>query len=106
MPAEIEPSEVQELLEAGGGPDLLDCREPAELEICGIEGALHIPMGEVPQRLDELDREKQIVVFCHKGARSAQVAMFLEGQGFAHVKSMAGGIHQWSMEVDPDVAMY
>lgn len=104
---EISPDEVKDKLEQGDGNFiLLDCREAQELEIASIEGARHIPMGEISDRLEELDREKEIVVFCHRGQRSAQVVQFLADKGYGNVKSMSGGIGQWSMEIDPDVPMY
>ncbi|MBI5864487.1 MAG: sulfurtransferase [Planctomycetes bacterium] len=67
---------------------------------------LALRVNDVPGRLDELDREKQIIVFCHHGVRSYSVASFLKQQGFPNVLSMAGGIEAWSLEVDPAVPRY
>ncbi|GMU82930.1 MAG: hypothetical protein AMXMBFR47_28010 [Planctomycetota bacterium] len=85
---------------------LLDCREHKELVLARIEGALHIPMGDIPSRQTELDPDRPTIVFCHKGARSYKVAAFLLEQGFTDVKSMAGGIDAWSAQVDASVPRY
>jgi rhodanese-related sulfurtransferase len=87
-------------------PLLLDVREPAEFDICRIEGSQLIPMGTVPARLPELDPDADIVVICHHGARSAQVCMFLERQGFARAVNLAGGIAAWAAQVDPSMPRY
>ncbi|MEO6031357.1 MAG: rhodanese-like domain-containing protein, partial [Burkholderiaceae bacterium] len=73
-----------------------------------IDGAqtLHMPMNEVPQRLDELDATQPVVCICHHGVRSAQVAAFLERQGFEATYNLVGGIDAWSMQVDPGVPRY
>ncbi len=85
---------------------LLDCREPMEVEIASIAGAVHIPMSQIPARLEELDLDGEIIVFCHSGIRSQDVAGFLEEQGFTQVHNMLGGIDAWSHEVDPRVPRY
>ncbi len=85
---------------------LLDVREPAELQLATLPGALHIPMREVPQRFHELDRAAALVVMCHGGARSRQIAEFLLGTGFKHVFNLTGGIDAWSQGIDPQVPRY
>ncbi len=85
---------------------LLDVREDEELAICKIEGALHIPMGEIPNRVEALPRDKQLIIFCHHGMRSLNVCQFLEARGFENIVNLAGGIHAWSMEVDPNMRRY
>jgi rhodanese-related sulfurtransferase len=87
-------------------PVLLDVREPQEFAICRIEGSLHIPMNTVPARLAELDSEREMVVICHHGMRSMQVAMFLQRQGFSKVLNLAGGVAAWAAEVDPAMPRY
>ena len=87
-------------------PLLLDVREPWELEICLIEGSVAMPMGSVPARFPELDRDRETVVICHHGGRSAQVCMFLERQGFSGVINLAGGVAGWAAQVDPRMAQY
>jgi rhodanese-related sulfurtransferase len=87
-------------------PMLLDVREPWEFQLCNIAGSRHIPMGVVPARLDELERDRDIVVICHHGGRSAQVAIFLERQGFANVINLSGGVAGWAASVDPSMPQY
>lgn len=84
----------------------LDVREPAEHAIARIEGAVLVPMREVPARLGELAREAEIVVFCHHGGRSAMVVNYLRQQGFSRAINLSGGIDAWSDEVDPGVPRY
>lgn len=87
---------------------LLDCRTPEEHTIARIEGAVLIPMQEIPERLGELEpwRDKPIVVHCHHGVRSLRVMRFLREKGFSQAQSMKGGIDAWSLEVDPSVTRY
>ncbi|NMG73925.1 rhodanese-like domain-containing protein [Aromatoleum diolicum] len=87
-------------------PVLLDVREPAEFDICRIEGSQLMPMATVPARLPDLDPDAEIVVICHHGGRSAQVCMFLERQGFARVVNLAGGVAGWAAQVDPNMPRY
>jgi rhodanese-related sulfurtransferase len=84
---------------------LLDVREPAELAIAAIAGALHVPMRQVPQRLAELPRDRPVLVLCHHGGRSQVVADWLLAKGFA-AQNVAGGIDAWTDEVDPSVPKY
>ncbi len=107
MPQEIQVDQVKTQLDGGEGDFvLLDCRERAELEIASIEGATHVPMGEIPSRVDSMDRAKETIVFCHHGQRSMNVATYLEEQGFTRVRSMAGGIDAWSCTIDTSVPRY
>ena len=85
---------------------LLDVREPQELALAALEGVLHIPMQQVPARIDELDPGKPIVVMCHSGGRSRRVAQFLAANGFEQVFNLCGGIDAWSLEVDPRIPRY
>ena len=85
---------------------LLDVREDEELALCAIDGALHIPMQEVPPRIADLPRNQPLVVICHHGGRSDQVAQFLRGQGFSNVHNLAGGIDSWALMVDPKMCRY
>ncbi len=90
----------------GEKPALLDVREPWEWQLARIEGARHMPMGEVPGRVEELDKAHPTVVICHHGMRSLQVVAFLQRQGFADLHNLEGGIDAWSRQVDPGVALY
>lgn len=87
-------------------PILLDVREPWEFEKCHIDGATLIPMRTVPARMSELDDEAAVVCICHHGARSMQVAHFLEQHGFTDVTNLTGGVDSWSRLVDPSLPIY
>lgn len=103
---ELSAAACQALLASAEPPQFLDVREPWEVETAAVAGALNIPMGQVPTRLDELDRARPVIVMCHHGRRSAQVGMLLERNGFAEVINLGGGIAAWSEEVDPAVPQY
>jgi rhodanese-related sulfurtransferase len=87
-------------------PLLLDVREPWEFETCRIDAARLIPMNTIPGRFSELDEEQPVVCICHHGARSMQVAAFLERQGFTNVTNLTGGIHAWAKQVDTEMPTY
>ena len=87
-------------------PLLLDVREPWELALCAIPGATSMPMASVPLRLGELPEDQDIVVICHHGGRSMQVAMFLNSRGFEAIHNLTGGVHAWAHEVDPAMPKY
>ena len=87
-------------------PVLLDVRENWEFETCRIDGAVQIPMNTIPARIDDLDEDAEIVCICHHGARSLQVAAFLERHGFGKTVNLTGGIHAWALQVDPAMAKY
>lgn len=107
MEFEIRPEEVKQKLERGETFTLLDVREPWEYQMAHIAGSTLIPMDELPSRaFRELDPEQHIVVVCHHGVRSANVANWLLQQGFGRVQSMRGGIAWWSRFVDLSVPRY
>ena len=85
---------------------LLDVRTDQEVFISKIQGSIHIPMNDVPLRLDELNKEKEIVVQCKSGKRSARVCEFLLNNNFDNVKNLKGGIIAWSEEIDPSIIVY
>lgn len=87
-------------------PVLLDVREPWEYETCHIDGATLIPMNTIPARIDDLDEDAAIVCICHHGARSMQVAAFLERHNFAKISNLTGGIHAWAVQVDGAMPKY
>lgn len=87
-------------------PLLLDVREPWEIALCQIEGSLHLPMHTVPHRCDEIDPARDVVVICHHGGRSMQVAMFLERKGYPSVLNLQGGVEAWACDVDPGMSRY
>ena len=104
---EVAPAELKTILAAEGRPFLLDVREPWETTAAGFPGAHTIPMGDVPSRAHtELDPDGRIVVICHHGVRSLNVANWLRNQGFENAQSLRGGIDAWSRDVDPGVLRY
>jgi sulfur-carrier protein adenylyltransferase/sulfurtransferase len=103
---EIEVTEVKEKLDRGDNFVLIDVREPHEYQICNIPAAILIPLGQVGQRLGELDPEADIVIHCKSGMRSARACGILKAAGFKQVRNMKGGILAWSDQVDPSVPKY
>jgi rhodanese-related sulfurtransferase len=101
----ITPEELKRRLDAGERPELLDVREPWEYELARIEGSRLLPMGELPERVTELDPEAEIVVICHHGSRSAYVTQALQRTGFSKVINLEGGLDAYST-VDPTVPRY
>jgi len=91
---------------SGSDVVLLDVREPNELEIAAVTGAVHIPMRDVPARVAELDAAKPLVVMCHSGGRSRRVAEYLAANGFATVFNLNGGIDAWSTQLDSQIPRY
>lgn len=85
---------------------LLDVREPHELEISRLPGAVNIPLGQLAARLSELDSAREMVVFCKAGTRSARALELLLSAGFRKVKNLKGGINAWAREVDPSLPIY
>ena len=103
----LSPKELaQALVDGPKGLVVLDVRETTEVAWCQIAGSLHIPMGEIPSRVGELDQTQKIVVLCHHGMRSAAIVDYLESRGFENVYNLKGGIDAWSVEVDPDLRRY
>jgi molybdopterin/thiamine biosynthesis adenylyltransferase/rhodanese-related sulfurtransferase len=102
---EITPAELSETLRSGAKPVLVDVREPYEWDAGHIEGATHIPLAQVPQRLGEIPRDTEIVVICRMGGRSARAQQFLLQQGYTKVKNLTGGMQRWAREVDPAITV-
>jgi rhodanese-related sulfurtransferase len=85
---------------------LLDVREPNEFEYARIENSILIPLNQIPQRLDELNPEQEMVVICHHGVRSRQACVYLVNSGFKNVINLTGGIDAWSCECDSSIPRY
>ncbi|PYK17712.1 MAG: molybdenum cofactor biosynthesis protein MoeB [Verrucomicrobia bacterium] len=102
----MSPHELKRRMDTGDPFELIDVREPFEFEIARIAGAKLIPLGEIAERLDELEREKPIIVHCHSGKRSAQAVRLLQQHGFAKIYNLEGGIDAWSEQIDPNVPQY
>jgi rhodanese-related sulfurtransferase len=103
---QLDPAAARTLLaERGSEGVLLDVREPWEYETVHVDGSLLIPMGQIPDRLGELNSAHTYVVMCHHGRRSQQVAAYLNAQGF-QVVNLAGGIDAWAADLDPRLPRY
>ncbi len=102
---EITPGEFVARRERGDALTLLDVREPWELAVASVPGIVHIPMGEVADRLNEIDRDQSVVVLCRSGKRSLEVAKLLQQNGFDAV-NLAGGILAWSRDLDATIPTY
>lgn len=105
---EVTPRDVRRRMQAGETLVLIDCRTSSERDIARIEGAIHTPMHDLASHISALRKHEgdPIVVHCHHGARSLQVTAALREAGFENVRSMAGGIHLWSLDIDPQVPVY
>jgi len=102
---EIQVEELKRRLDAGEDLFVLDVREPHEYQICNISGHL-IPLGDLPNRVHELDSSREIVAHCRSGVRSAKAVTFLQQAGFKKVHNLAGGILAWADRVDPRMPKY
>lgn len=108
QPYEVTPRELEAML-AGEDPFLLiDVREADELAIARLDGAAHIPLGDLPAAIATLDADEDtpIVLLCHLGQRSMSAAHFLMREGFVNARSLHGGIDLWSLAIDPSVPRY
>ena len=103
---DITPRELSERLRRGDAIALIDVREPYEWRIARIEGARLIPLGRIGMSAPELDRDREIVLYCHHGSRSLAAGEHLVAQGFDRVWNLSGGIDRWSEEVDASVPTY
>ncbi|WP_416180990.1 molybdopterin-synthase adenylyltransferase MoeB [Chloroflexus sp.] len=104
---EITPRELAEWLERPDRPFLLDVRNPYEVAIASIPGTDKlIPIDQLPERINELDSAREMVVYCRSGARSGRAVELLKSVGFRKVKNLVGGILRWADEVDPSVPKY
>ncbi|MFN2461830.1 MAG: rhodanese-like domain-containing protein [Candidatus Velthaea sp.] len=103
---EITVADLKKKRDSAGDFVLLDVREPDEIATAAIPGATLIPMMDIPQRIAELPKDKEIVVMCHHGARSAQVTEFLNSSGYPGAVNLAGGINAWSTEIDASIPRY
>ncbi|MBT2517838.1 HesA/MoeB/ThiF family protein [Streptomyces sp. ISL-90] len=106
VPGEVEATALADELASDAPPLMLDVREPWEADIATIPGSVLIPLGDLGDRLGELDPAASVVVYCHLGVRSKYAARQLASVGFGHVRNLAGGIDAWSRSIDPAVARY
>ena len=103
---EISAQDLDARIKAGDSPVLLDVREPWERNLCALPNSLHAPMQQIPMAMNDLDPEREVVVYCHTGVRSFHVGKFLEHNGFKNVVNLRGGIEAWAREVDKTMARY
>ena len=98
--------ELADMRSAGKKHTVLDVREAGELDVCRLEGAVHIPMAEISAQTENLPTDKLLVVICHHGARSQMVVDFLRSAGFDNAVNLEGGIDAWACEVDQSMRRY
>jgi len=103
---DITPAQLKQMLDENPNLFILDVREPHELAICRIEGTWEIPLGQVPRRFAEAPKDRDVVVHCKLGGRSAQAVEFLKSQGYTRVKNLAGGIIRWIDDIDDSLQKY
>ncbi|RJF83953.1 sulfurtransferase [Azospirillum cavernae] len=106
VPFEIEVEELDRRRKVGDDLLLLDVREPWEHALCAIDGSLLIPMNGVPGRVADLPTDRDIVVVCHHGGRSAQVTMWLRSKGYGRAINLDGGVDSWARRIDPNMKVY
>lgn len=108
MSDSISVTELAELIREGKAPRLLDVREVEEFEIASLPGAVLIPLGRIPDQVEEIEtwKEEPVVVYCHHGVRSLHAIGFLRHMGFTNLMNLSGGIDAWSREVDAGVRRY
>jgi rhodanese-related sulfurtransferase len=104
--SEITPQELKQRLDTGSSPVLVDVRQDWEMKLCRLPNAVHIPIEEIELRVEELNPNDEIVVYCHQGVRSAAVAEYLRQLGFANVRNLMGGLDYWARAVDPGMRRY
>ena len=103
---EMDVIELEKVQQNGAAPTIIDVREDFELEISKMEGAVHIPMNELPKRLNELNADEDYIIMCRTGVRSAQICEFLANQNFKSVANLTGGINEWAKRVDDSMPVY
>lgn len=106
LSTEISATELNELIQAGKSPFLLDVRSMEETMICNLSNSVLIPLPELERRLGELDKNEDIVVYCHAGVRSHHAAHFMRRNGFNKVRNLTGGITAWALDVDRSMPRY
>jgi adenylyltransferase/sulfurtransferase len=104
---QVTASELKAAMDAGEDIQLIDVRQPGEYQFAHIEGAKLIPLGEILDRMNEIDPDRETVILCKMGGRSAHAVDALERAGFkGSLRNLAGGITAWSNDVDPKVPKY
>jgi rhodanese-related sulfurtransferase len=104
--SEISPRDLKARIDRNDSPLLLDVRQDWETKLCRLPNAVHIPIEEIELRVQELNADDPIVVYCHQGVRSAAVAEYLRSLGFKDVQNLAGGVDLWARTVDSGMRRY
>lgn len=102
----LSPKELAERIERGDELTVVDVREPWELERASLHGALSIPLGEIPDAAESLDKSREYVMMCHHGMRSEVATEWMRNHGFTSVSNLEGGIDAFSRLVDPSIPQY
>ena len=105
-PLEIAVDEFAGMRAEGTEHAVLDVREPWEVELCGFEGAIQVPLAGLPGRVAELPKDRPLIVVCHHGQRSLMAADFLRRAGHQAARSLSGGVEAWAVEIDPRMTRY
>ena len=107
---EIDPIDVKSILDSKNNFKLVDVREEGEYEICKIDGSVLIPLGIIKESksldLNNLQKSDLIITYCHHGKRSLMAAELIKAMGYTNVKSMKGGIEEWSLKIDNNISRY
>lgn len=108
MGESVSATELAAWLKSDKPPRLLDVREPDEFAICSLPGAVLMPLGQVPDQVEEIEnwREEPVLVYCHHGVRSLHAIQFLRHAGFTKLVNLSGGIDAWAREVDEKMQKY
>jgi rhodanese-related sulfurtransferase len=104
--SEVSPQDLKARLDRNEAPLLLDVRQDWETQLCRLPNAVHIPIEELELRVEELNAQDEIVVYCHQGVRSAAVAEYLRSLGFRDVRNLSGGLDLWARTIDPSMRRY
>ena len=103
---DLDPAEVKEILDNKNGTRLIDVREEWEHKIAGIEDSELMPLSNFMKHIEDLNEDDEIIFYCHRGVRSANVCTFLAGKGYKNLINLKGGIEAWSNEIDPSIPHY
>jgi rhodanese-related sulfurtransferase len=103
---DLSPVEVKEILKNKNGTRLIDVREEWEYKIAHLENSELMPLSNFMHHIESLKEDNELIIYCHRGVRSANVCMFLAGKGFRNLINLRGGIEAWSNEVDKTVPRY
>jgi len=103
---EMTVEELKQARDRGEAVVLVDVREPREFAISDLPGSVKIPLGTLPQSLDKVPKDADVIVYCRTGGRSAQAVQFLMANGYTRAKNLAGGINRWADAIDPSMAKY